>query len=238
MYHALACRTVLALGGHVVPFPAKSDRKFTNEEREDRQLRMLFWLCYYFDKNICFRTCQPPVIDDDFCDLTLPEEYLASIFKGRSRDPNDDSQMPHLPGDLRLCLLKSKVLHKLYSTGSLQKSDAELLRTIRELDDELERWRQSIPVEFAPALSVRKDVKLADHLTLAKSMLHIELHLEYHHTLHVIHCASGRYTPVVGNEYQTSSGVQSSLDISVEASRSTIVYLNAAASRLAADAFW
>ncbi|KAH7146092.1 hypothetical protein EDB81DRAFT_933890, partial [Dactylonectria macrodidyma] len=76
MLHAIACRIVFMLGGHTYK-PAKSfSSEATYKEREERQLRMLFWLCYIFDKDIALRTGQPPLLSDDYCDLTLPEDYV------------------------------------------------------------------------------------------------------------------------------------------------------------------
>lgn len=180
----------------------------------------------------------PPMIADEFCDLTFPEGYDEVRFSARQRDPNNDSQTPFLPGDLYLCLLKSKIVNRLYTIRSMSYSEAELLRTVRELDEELESWRLAVPPKYSPALSVHRDVKLDEHLGQTASMLHIELHLEYHHLLHAIHSASSRLTlGVVGPQDHIHAAIQSSLDISSEASRSTMIYLNAAAHRIAADAF-
>ncbi|KND87494.1 putative transcriptional regulatory protein [Tolypocladium ophioglossoides CBS 100239] len=247
MYHAIACRIVFALGGHVLLVSPKLEG-LSVEERENRHLRMLFWLCYLFDKDIALRTGQPPIISDEFCDLTLPEGYAENRFvinvsgsdDRPSVAPYDDFQMPWLPSDLRLSLLKSKACYALYSAASLRKSDAELLRTIRELDEELESWRVSIPAEFSPALSVSKHTRPGADTNKSRSLLHVELHLDYHYLLNVIHCASGRcmvdWTGGPGTE--KTFGVQSSLELSVEASRSTLVYLSAEAHRLAGEAFW
>jgi hypothetical protein len=236
MYHALACRTVFALGGHTLVVSSPKASVLTPEEREDRHLRMLFWLCFVLDKDISLRTGQPPVIADQFCDLTLPEGYARTRFL--PRQPGQ-FQNPWLPGDLRLSILKSKAVQALYSNASLRKSDAELLRTIRELDEELETWRTSIPEDFSPNLSVRNDGRLVEASNLSKNMLLIELHLDYHFLLNTIHCASGRcVTRESKGPHQPSFGVQSSLDLSVEASRSTIIYLSVSANKLAGEAFW
>ncbi|ODA77254.1 hypothetical protein RJ55_06881 [Drechmeria coniospora] len=232
MYHAVACRTVFALGGHTLVHSRSKDGKPTAEEHEDGHLRMLFWLCYAFDKDIALRTGQPPIICDPFCDLTLPDGYEENHFAdGRTGSSSyadvdsdsaaNESQRPWLPSDLRLSLIKSKAVHALYSASSLR------------------YWRLSVPAEFSSALSVRKHVKLADDLNKSKSMLHIELHLDYHYLLNVIHCASGRcLVDWNGPGKERTFGVQSSLDLSVEASRSTLIYLSAATHRLAGEAFW
>lgn len=236
MYHALACRAVFALGGHTVISSMPKDRDLTFEEYEDHHVRMLFWLCYVLDKDISLRTGQPPVIADQFCDLTLPEEYASSRFL--PRQPRQ-RQNPWLPGDLRLSLLKSKVIQSLYSNASLRKSDAELLKSIRELDEELETWRLSIPEEFAPNLLVKNDIRLDKSTKLPKNMFLIEQHLDYHFLLYTIHCASGRcVTGQSGDPQHFSFGLQSSFDLSVEASRSTIVHLSVSADKLAGEVFW
>ncbi|UKZ68498.1 uncharacterized protein TrAtP1_009529 [Trichoderma atroviride] len=238
MYHAIACRTVYALGGHTLISDPPEDRDLTVKELEERQIRLLFWLCYLFDKDIALRSGQPPIMSDEFCDLTLPKDYLKHRFSNNLNIPQN-IRKPFLPNDLRLSILKSKAVRALYSVGSLRKSDAELLHTIRELDEELENWRMSIPAEYAPSLSIRKDVKLAKDISQLTSMLHIELHLDYHYLLNIIHCASGRCVADWNESGQEMIfGLESSLDISVEASRSTLIYLSEAAPRLAGEAFW
>ncbi|KAJ6780286.1 hypothetical protein PWT90_07526 [Aphanocladium album] len=238
MYNALACRAVFALRGHYRLFPNPKGRVLSIEEREDRHIRLLFWMCYYFDKDISLRTGHAPALDDEFCDLTLPEGYNEARWCSRSRDPSNNTQDPFFPGDMELTKVKSKVICSLYGNRAWKKSVAELIRTIRELDAELENWRSSIPREFAPQLSVRKDTRLASDLSRCMSMLHVELHLEYHHVLMVIHGASG--LSAVGNAPTGNilPGVQSSSELSVEASRSTLVYLLASANRIASEAFW
>ncbi|KAK2593082.1 hypothetical protein QQS21_009212 [Conoideocrella luteorostrata] len=240
MYHALACRVVFALGGHATTVSVPRDRDLTLQEHEDGHLRTLFWLCYVLDKDIALRTGQPPIINDQFCDLTLPDGYVQDRFIGRQRNRKSGRlQNPWLPGDLKLSMIKSKAVTSLYSTPSLRMSDAELLKTIRELDEELESWRTSIPEEFSPSLSIRRDVRLAQHESVSQGMLLIELHLDYHFLLNTIHCASGRCMNwEASSTQQLSFGVQSSFDLSVQASRATMIYLSASADRVAGEAFW
>ncbi|EGX96808.1 C6 transcription factor, putative [Cordyceps militaris CM01] len=238
MYNALACRAVFALRGHQRLFPCPKNQVLSIEEREDRHIRLLFWMCYYFDKDISLRTGHPPSIDDEFCDLTLPEGYNQARWCSRSRDPSNNTQAPFFPGDMALTMVKSKVARSLYGNNAWEKSEAQLIRTIRELDADLESWRSSIPREFAPQLSVRKDISIASDLSRCMTMLHLELHLEYHHVLMVIHGASGLSAAAHAPTGTILPGVQSSLELSVEASRSTLVYLMASANRVASEAFW
>lgn len=240
VYHAVACRIVFALGGHTrVPLLPK-DRELNIQERHDHHLRSIFWLCYIFDKEAALRTTQPPIIGDEYCDLTLPEGYFEHIYGARRNTYElHEIPMPWLISDLRLVQIQSRVAKELYSVASSKMSDAELLLTIRELDEELECWRLSIPTDFAPSLAIRKGAKLNEHLGHSGNMLQIELHLAYHRLLSIIHCASGRCAGDPSNATSaTNFGLQSSLDLSVEASRSTLIFLSIAVHRLLGEAFW
>ncbi|KAH6888188.1 fungal-specific transcription factor domain-containing protein [Thelonectria olida] len=249
MLHAIACRIVFMLGGHTDKPIKTSGPGNSRKEREARQLRLLFWLCYVFDKDIALRTGQPPLMSGDYCDLTLPDKYmecylyLPDLKEDLSARHTHEDLTPHLPGDLRLSYLKDKTCRLLYSVQAQKKSDAEILRNIRELDDELETWRLSIPPDFRPTLSItEKNQVMMKGMELPRSMRHIGLHLEYHHLMTTIHRASERcYTVQAENstkEGDWNLGVRSSIALSLEASRSTLIYLRAAVTGLAGEAFW
>jgi hypothetical protein len=170
--------------------------------------------------------------------------YLPDLDENlTSPSYNNEHLMPHLPGDPRLSHLKDKTSRLLYSAQAAKKSDAELLRDIRELDEELEAWRLSIPPDFRPALSITEKSKVTlAGMQLPRSMRHITLHLEYHHLMTAIHRASGRCCGMSSEnnseDGEWKGGIQSSIALSLEASRSTIVYLRAAIDGLAGEAFW
>lgn len=239
IYHAIACRTVFALGGHTRVSTLPKDREPTIQERHDHHVRSMFWLCYIFDKELALRLGQPPLVGDEYCDLTLPEGYHEHVYQTRqSTYEPDEKPIPWLVSDLRLVKIKSRAAKELFSVAASKKSDAELLLTIRELDEELERWRLSIPTEYAPSLAIRKRAHLSEHLAQSENMLHIELHLAYHHLLSIIHLASARCAGNQSSETsETSFGLQSSVDLSVEASRSTLIFLSLTAHRLDGGAF-
>lgn len=163
IYHSLAVRVIFMLGGHVLadPWSISGDTVALNASgrlaQQNMHLRKLFWLCYLLDKEISLRTGQPPAIPDDHCDLTLPVGYLDMQYLDEYLYADaahlDETAVPLLPGDLRLTMIKSKACRLLYSTEALRKSDADLLRDIRELDEELERWRLSVPQKHRPVLS-------------------------------------------------------------------------------------
>lgn len=225
------------------------NQEATRQERETRQLRTLFWLCYIVDKDISLRLSQPPLMTADYCDLTLPEghekyyAYTPHTEEEMMNQPDFENLVPHLPGDPELSQLKEKTARLLYSAHAARKTDAELLQSIRELDDEVENWRLSIPPEFRPTLSISHDSRVViGQKVTPRNMRRILLHLEYHYVMTTIHRASGRFNvPNVENTSEGrewNGGVQSSIDLSLEASRSTLIYLRAAVNCLVDQAFW
>ena len=250
MLHAVVCRAMFTLGGHVyIPIkPYSAD--ISDEERESRQLRLLFWLCYAFDKDIALRLNQPPLLSDDYCDLTLPEGYVNSYLFPNNQEKctfadklgPDESFVPLFTVELRLSRLKGEAARLLYSAHAARKTEAELFHDIRTLDDELERWRQSLAPEFRPSLSISpSSVNNISSLTQT-SMRYILMNLEYHHVMTTIHRASGRCSvpsPEGGpNGRGPNGGVQSSIDLTLEASRSTLIFLKTAIHGLSGHAFW
>ena len=76
--------------------------------------------------------------------------------------------------------IQSKVYKQLYSVKASRQSDGELLNTIGQLDQELEDWKDSIPMDFRP----EHDIK-AQHTPL---ILHVVcLHFAYYNCLTTIH---------------------------------------------------
>ncbi|KAK4223151.1 putative transcription factor [Podospora fimiseda] len=270
IFHSLSCRINFMLGGHTLPNPwSPSHAQATPPDvlRTQRHLRKLFWLTYFFDKEISLRTGQPPAIVDEHCDLSIPpgysqaqylDKYLyldASSFSSEV----DETTIPILPGDLRLALIKSKTCRLLYSAEALRKSDAELLRNIRELDSELESWRLSIPEKHRPILSglaseKRQEKVNASLQDVPDSVRAIVINLEYHYLVATIHRATSRCSTwtrtrtnlglgIMGEigagekTRETIRGVSSSLTLSVEASRSTLLFLRTAVPAFLTHAF-
>ncbi|KAK3321291.1 fungal-specific transcription factor domain-containing protein [Cercophora scortea] len=243
MFHSLACRVMFMVGGHTLPDPWSEHTGHTMDHtvRTSRQLRKLFWLCYIFDKEISIRTGQPPSIDDAHCDLTLPNGYLDIQYLDYTDVTLlDDAAVPVLPGDLRLSIIKSKACKLLYSVEALRKSDTELLRDIRELDDELERWRLSVPPKHRPTLSIAWEASMEHYANAPDSIRTIVINFEYHYLVATIHRATGRCRSWANAEGGGGEmeGVSSSLMLSVEASRSTLLFLRTTVRSLLGEAFW
>lgn len=237
---------VIMLGGHNQPNfqSVRPLSELTMSIRVRRHLRCLFWLLYIFDKDCSLRTGIPPTIADEYCDLTLPDGYINHQFGTMAYDPNLAAPLgAYLPGDLRLNILKGKICRKLCTSDTLKKSDAELLRDIRELDDELESWRMSIPLAFRPSLSIPQRARGEQDMCKEQNMKRIMLCLEYHYIMSSLHLISGRCrafevegsSPILPD---MDEGLKSSFLISVQAARSTLVYLGSVSNEIADEAFW
>lgn len=231
---ALLARMVFKMGAHLYVPPRSCDASSTapsTKSQTSSDLRNLFWLAYMIDKDLSIRTGRPPTINDDYCDLTMPAEYVE-MTKKPVRDPG----MHMFPGDIRLSMIKSRAYNGLYSVRGLQKSDAELLRTIRELDEELEMWRTSLPLWYRPTLSFSYETTTSKEAVV--DMHSLIIRLDYHHCMAIVHQASSRCKAWNAVESEMMNGVGSSLDLSVDASRSSLMYLHAAHHNIYADALW
>ncbi|KAJ5484179.1 hypothetical protein N7539_005975 [Penicillium diatomitis] len=226
---ALASRQIFMLGAHLSQdhLTPSSDRS----EKRHKQLRNVFWVCYAVDKDIALRTGEPPVLTDQNCDLTLPEGYMNRAALNPERDDSFDVE-PVFPYELRLSLIKSRAYNELYSFSALQKTDAELLKSIRELDDDLEAWRLSIPSEWRPTMSFSQETSDSN-----MSMHSVMLRVNYYLCMSIIHQASSRCKAWMQGS-GLIEGVSSSLALSVEASRSTLCYMEAAEHVLSQEAIW
>ncbi|UPK91776.1 hypothetical protein LCI18_002711 [Fusarium solani-melongenae] len=237
--NGVACKMVITLGGHVDVPNLPDHGEASREERERCHLRALFWICYLLDKEIALRSGQPPFLTDSYCDLTPPDRGMTHFFA----DGTGEGLFPYLFGDIGLSLLKGKANHQLYSVHASRKPDAELLRDIRELDEQLEKWRSSMPSHIRPSLSMsRSSISSLQDTDMAHRMHTILVHLEYFYLLITIHHASGRCTTMspmqAHTEGSSAAALDSSLALCLEASRSTIVYLKATISCVATETFW
>lgn len=223
MAHAIAVRCVYRLGGQRDPqgqVPTASQKHF----------RELFWLLYFSDKHISLRSGQPSAINDIECDLSL-DDYIGLEAVTHPTETV-------YPSDLRLTVIKSRVSSMLYSPSCMYRSDSELLRDVRELDDELEEWRSSVPEHCRPRLAVGDASNATDLLEQHNfGMVAIFVHLEYLYLISAIHRACGRCT-AWSNDEGGPGAVASSLALSVQASRSTLVYFAAATKYIHPESFW
>ncbi|GAB1215274.1 hypothetical protein ATERTT37_004460 [Aspergillus terreus] len=236
-YAHISMSMIFTLGANTCSFQPSGVPTSSEEikQRVHGHLRNLFWLCYTIEKDICIRTGQPQMFTEENCDLTLPPGYVDKLWYSMTchHSSQEMPETPLFPVDLRLSIIKSRAYSALYSFKALQKTDAELLKEIRELDDELERWRMSVPPEWRPTLSFSHETPDPN-----VSMHSVMLRLNYHLCMTIIHMASSRCKSWANGQAGMVDGVSSSLALSVEASRSTLLYLEAAEHVLVDGIFW
>lgn len=125
----------------------------------------------------------------------------------------------------RFAMIQSKVYRRLYSAKAARQSDGELLNTIGELDQELEEFKNSIPIEYRP----EHEIKVPHPGLVLKIVL---LHFSYYNCVSTIHRMSvhhGYWTNRLSdyaiqglNPRPLNPRVFSSANICVSAARATI----------------
>ncbi|PVI07407.1 hypothetical protein DM02DRAFT_608957 [Periconia macrospinosa] len=241
LYQAsISARMIYVLGAHLVEYPDCRDPDVLSKNIEYRQqylLRNLFWVCNSWDKELCIRTGQPPTLQDEHCNTTLPPLHayqLHSQIMGYNIS-EDEISLHMFHKQPRLTMIKSKVYSFLYSAQAATKSVAELLKAIRELDDDLERWRLSVCPTYRPTVSFDRD----NFLSAPEGLLSVMLHLDYNYCVGAIHKAASQCKLLgTGDNESEFLSVESSLALSVEASRSSLLYLQMANHVVPPDAFW
>lgn len=229
----MACRIISALKANVLvePWQPQAELAAAPEDYYRLHMRRLFWVAYILDRNMALYTGQEPVIVDEYCNLSLQDTNAplanAQTTSGTGQlSDTDFYRTPWLVGDrLQLFFLKSKVLKLLHSVHMMEHRGSQLLRTIRELDIELEEWRASVPAQLRPTLSVAQHTLFLDIHSSDESLQRLILSLEYYHLLLVIHGASRRYfNDRVGHDdslVHDDIRILSCLRICTEASRCT-----------------
>ncbi|KAK2626258.1 hypothetical protein QTJ16_004520 [Diplocarpon rosae] len=246
IYHAIACRILFMMGGHLLPQPSlqacRTKKNSDLERRAGLQLRKLFWLCYTFDKIIALRTEEPPCIDDDHCDLTLPPGYADVFYCQGDFDPTQLTNLTLFPGDLRLSIIKSRTCKLRQLSSQARSSESEVLRVVRELDEQLESWRLTIPLHFRPTLCQEDSNEFDPDMDSSQKMHIIMIHLEYYHLIATIHGITSRSFAWTGGDgvslINPGLGIDSSQALSVEASRASLEYLRLASRAILGTTFW
>ncbi|KAM7195961.1 hypothetical protein V8F33_006412 [Rhypophila sp. PSN 637] len=146
---------------------------------EIEQRKRVFWIAYMLDKDLCLRSGRPPAQDDDDMNVDLPDVDPVDNI-GNIPLADGKGKMNLFRVMCELAIVEGKVYNRLYSTKAAKQSDGELLNTIGELDQELEEWKDRIPIDFRPEHEIK-----ASHTPL---ILHIVmLHFNYYNCLTTIH---------------------------------------------------
>lgn len=232
---SMTSRFLIQLGAHLYP----SSPNAYDKHNEAHHIRDLFWVCYCIDKDLSHRTGQPPTINDDHCDLTLPPNYVqmqsSNILSSSLFTIRHSSTVPLYPWDIRLSVTKSRIYNELHSISASRLSGTEILRRIRHLDEELEGWRVTLPPDHRPTLSFLKQTPVDAHTNTQAIMLR----LSYHHCVILIHQARCRvFQSDQSIDNSTDDGHRINFQILIDASRSILIYLEKALPVLAHECFW
>ncbi|KAF2455946.1 fungal-specific transcription factor domain-containing protein [Lineolata rhizophorae] len=170
---AAAIRLSHSIGLH------KKGAGFNLNPSENEQRKRVFWIAYMLDRDICLRSGRPPIQDDDDMNVELPSEDPADNI-GNIPLADGKSKVNLFRLMCTFAVIESKVYKRLYSVKAAKQSDGELLNTIGELDEELEDWKDAIPIDFRPEHEIK-----ASHTPL---ILHVVvLHFAYYNCLTTIH---------------------------------------------------
>ncbi|XHG07939.1 hypothetical protein AWENTII_011069 [Aspergillus wentii] len=235
-YTSIASRLLIACGAHTASDDMDCNSSVSSTVR--KHLRNLFWFCYTLDKDLAIRTGQPHCLRDEDCNLDIPPMYKENLHLCLDYSPTTAGTNiggPIFPCDLRLSKIKSQTFAALYSHKALHKSDVDLLRSIRELDEELERWRISLPEHLRPQLS------FAPRHSKPKNTYIVLTYMNYYCCVNLIHLAGGRCSAWRSTAPQLMGmldGLHSSLSLSLEASRSLLLFLDDSEARISATSFW
>jgi hypothetical protein len=204
----------------------------------DRHLRRLFWAAYIIDKELSIRMDQPAAIPDEACDLTIPPGYgdlLCDIQLLKESSHRELRDCLYLT-DLRLIKIKSRIYKAIYSRQAMQQPDAGLIKTVRDLDEELEEWRLSIPPQYRPSLSTV--AQQVTNIDLPFRIYAINMQMDYYHCLTMIHRACGRCTVWNRGSTTVCNGIATSLKLAAESSRASLTFLQNVLPKLPSGIFW
>ncbi|GAA89558.1 C6 transcription factor [Aspergillus luchuensis IFO 4308] len=245
-----AIRILYQLGGHRITPPPEyqpqASSTTTNNTKSHSHLRAIFWLCYSMDKEMCIRSCSPPLIHDIDVDLDFPQTYIGSTThspppprqspsSSTSLSSYHSTEIPLLyPSDIRLAIFKSHIYNRLYSSHAQSLPEARRLAHIRQLDQDLSELYAEFPLGHTPVHTPRSETSTPIHRdpTIPSSSSNeessnhklvnirpINIHLEYHHCVRKLHEAS-----ITTSLSVVSAPLASSLELYYQASRSTLLY--------------
>jgi Fungal specific transcription factor domain len=121
--------------------------RFGLDEVEIEQRRNVFWVFYLLEKAISHNLGRPSVINDDDIAVDLPPKKSTSSGGGKGYDIFQDQ--------IKLAIIGSRIYTELYSSSSQTKSETHRMTVLGKLDDHLQRWRDSIPIDIRPEHPIR-----------------------------------------------------------------------------------
>lgn len=154
-----------------------TDQHFTAIQTEQR--RRVFWITYFLDKEFSSRLDQPPIQNDDDLDVKLPasfpEDGLGHIYTA-----DRTATINYFRLRVQLSIIQNKIYRKLHSVRALKQSDETRLQSIRDLEIQLEQWKESLPSAFQPE-TMKQELP-------SSAILHmVILHLSYFNCMTLVH---------------------------------------------------
>ena len=168
MLCANAARLAQAKGLHRQP-----SRSWRLPESEIIQRNWLFWTIYCIEKLIAYRSGRPSAIDDDDITCQVP----SSVVAGSAMN------LEVLTAYVHHAQISSMISRKLASAKAFQNSPSVLIQTVQELSQQLQHWRDSLPL----FLQMERPIRSAE-LPPNVQVLHVvKIRFLYNGSLMAIH---------------------------------------------------
>lgn len=217
------------MNGHVVQRGSDQPSEDDLSRGLRQYARSIFWHCYRLDKDAALRHGRPPILTQEHCDLTLPEENGTSWLLP---DRHSQGMMGHyLSAASRLSIIKEHVCRLLFPASATHIDDNQILLSIRQLDDELEKWRAALPLGIQPRLAIDGDYVASSPPGPNSSWgdWAVALQLDYSYTFIMIHTAIRKCGHATSDNEDVPEDlhqvIHSSINLSLAAARSTLKLL-------------
>lgn len=170
----VACRFAIELGLH------RKESCRGKEPDEANRMRRLFWAVYCIDRDTAMKIGRSPTI----MDYDITTSYPSPISEKDAEFAPDVklSQLMKIYGD---------VYDSLYSAKATSSSPAELAKHVARLDQVIQNWRESLPVQYRPNADFADDTPGKIDSFPTKSWYSywcvLDLHLTYYQLMSNIH---------------------------------------------------
>jgi len=149
------------------------------DSMESEHARRAVWAAFILGAELSLPCGPGSALDPDEMDIPLPNPGELHL--------NSTSDVSMFRWRAELAIIQTRVKNRLYTHRALKMPDPALLRTITDLDRELELWRQILPAKVMPGLahSDQDPAYIASHLT-------------FHHAVSMVHWARRRHPGIPG----------------------------------------
>ncbi|KUJ23798.1 uncharacterized protein LY89DRAFT_3279 [Mollisia scopiformis] len=130
---------------------------------EIEQRRNVFWVFYLLEKACSHNLGRPSVINDDDIAVDLPPKKPGLI-----QSPTGAKVYDIFQDQVRLAIIGSRIYTELYSASGQTKSEVDRMKILGKLDNHLQRWRDSIPIDIRP----EHPIECSDEQYVSVVMIH------------------------------------------------------------------